>query len=340
MTCNTISFAKFRIAKTSQEWKKEKEQCKYMPGSSTLPMINTFQLICGKLQWPLPVQIEKFVRILPMNLRQFVVSRAHLTFAEVAVSVKTYKELIEVDTVSHLFKNASFEDVGCTFCHKPHKSLECPSVRTLIEMEVFSSITPTDFSLSSSDSHSGSPTHEYGPCRQKYYDRSHSQSRSPNRYDSGYVPRYINSDLRDYYSKPHNRNGYFRNRCASPRYFNNGYDRLNSGPSQQWQGQGCNQDSYQGNNNNYGPLVYGKSQYNQCCRKGQNRGYRQYDNYPKQNVNNGHQSQSYGGNCQSQHQYFNPNPTSLSNLYSFVTQDGVTFHARRNQVFQNACTEE
>ncbi len=50
-------------------------------------MINKFQLYCDKLQWPLPVQIETFVRILPMQLRQFVVSRDHTTFAEVAVSV-------------------------------------------------------------------------------------------------------------------------------------------------------------------------------------------------------------------------------------------------------------
>ncbi len=68
-------------------------------------MINTFQILFGKLQWPLPVKIEKFVRILPMNLRQFVVSRTHLTFAEVAASVKTYQELIEVNTVFHILKN-------------------------------------------------------------------------------------------------------------------------------------------------------------------------------------------------------------------------------------------
>ncbi len=84
-------------------------------------------VVCAKLQWPLPVQMEKFVRILPMNLRQFVISRTHLTFAEVADSVKTYQELIEVETVSDIFKNVSLEDIGCSLCHKAHKSLECPS---------------------------------------------------------------------------------------------------------------------------------------------------------------------------------------------------------------------
>ncbi len=59
-----------------------------------------------------------------MPLRQFVVSRAHLTFAEVTESVKTYQELIEVDTVSHVFKNVSFNNVGSTLCNESHKSLD------------------------------------------------------------------------------------------------------------------------------------------------------------------------------------------------------------------------
>ncbi len=103
-------FAKFRIAKTRVEWKKELEKYKYIPGTSTLPMINKFQLYCGELLSPLPVQIEKFVRILPIQLHQFIVSRAHAAFAEVTESVKTFQELLEVDTV---FKNVTFSDIGC-----------------------------------------------------------------------------------------------------------------------------------------------------------------------------------------------------------------------------------
>ncbi len=99
-------FTKFRIAKTRVEWKKELEKCKYIPGTGTLQMINKFQLYCVKLQWSLPVQIEEFVRILPMQLRQFVVSRAHATFAEVTESVQTFQELIEVGIASHVSKTA------------------------------------------------------------------------------------------------------------------------------------------------------------------------------------------------------------------------------------------
>ncbi len=72
-------FAKFRVAYNRQEWKKEQDKCKYVPGTSSLPMLNRFQVVCAK----------------PMNLRQFVVSQAHLTFAEVADSVKTYQELMK-----------------------------------------------------------------------------------------------------------------------------------------------------------------------------------------------------------------------------------------------------
>ncbi len=94
-------------------------------------MINMFQLYCRKLQWPLLLQIEKFVPILPMQLRQFVVSRAHTTFAEVTESVKTFQELIKLDMVSHVFKNFTFSDVGCTLCNESHKSLDCPSLRSI-----------------------------------------------------------------------------------------------------------------------------------------------------------------------------------------------------------------
>ncbi len=63
-----------------------------------------------------------------MPLRQFVVSKAHPTFAEVTESVKTYQELIEVDTVSHVFKNVSFNNVGCTLCNHLTGGGHCTSV--------------------------------------------------------------------------------------------------------------------------------------------------------------------------------------------------------------------
>ncbi len=139
-----------------------------------------------------------------------------------AESVKTYQELIEVDTVSHIFKNISFKDVGCSLCHKPYKSLECPSQRSIIEMEVSSSITPNDTSSSSSDSRSCSPIRDYSSQRPRYFDRSRSYSRSPNRYDRGNSSRYDSYDARDYYNRPRGNDRYYQSRNDHPRYNNNG----------------------------------------------------------------------------------------------------------------------
>ncbi len=219
-------FAKFRIAKTRVEWKKQLGKCKYIPGTSTLPMINKFQLYCGKLQWPLPVQIEKFVRILPMELRQFVFSRVHTTFAEVTESVITFQELVEVDTVSHVFKNVTFSDVGCTLCNESHKSLDCPSLRSIIEMEVSSSASPND-SSSSSDSQSCSPNHDFSSHRYRYTHISSSTSRSPRRFDRGHSPEIDYSQGRDYRYRSPDRNNNYRDREYNPSYYDRRYNNSN-----------------------------------------------------------------------------------------------------------------
>ncbi len=216
-------FAKFRIAKKRVEWKKELEKCKYIPGASTLPMINKFQLYCGKLHWPLPVQIEKFVRILPMQLCQFIVSRAHASFAEVTESVKTFQELIEVDTVSHVFKNVTFSDVGCILCNESHKSLDCPALRSIIEMEVSSSASPNDRS-SSSDSHSCSPNRSH---RLHYTHGSRSTYRSPRHSNRGHSPEIDYSQGRDYRYRSPDINNNYRDRHYNPGYYDRRYNNSN-----------------------------------------------------------------------------------------------------------------
>ncbi len=110
----------------------------------------------------LAVQIEKFVHILPMQLLQFVVSRA-----EVTESVKPFQELIEIDTVSHVFKNVTFSDIGCTLCNESHKSLDCPSLPSIIELEVSSSASPNG-SSGNSDSRSCSPNRDFSSHRRRY----------------------------------------------------------------------------------------------------------------------------------------------------------------------------
>ncbi len=217
-------FAKFRIANTRVEWKKELAKCKYIPGTSTLTIINKFQLYCAKLQWPLPVQIEKFVCILPMQLRQFIVSRAHATFAEVTESFKTFQELIEVDTVLHVFKYITFKDVGCTLCNESHKSLDCPSLCSIIEMEVSSSASHND---SSSISDSRSPNYDFSSRRRRYKHRSRSTSRLPRYFDRGHSPEIDYSWCRDYRYRSPDRNNNYWDRQYNPSYYDRRYNNSN-----------------------------------------------------------------------------------------------------------------
>ncbi len=68
-------FAKYRYRKTRSQLKTELNQCKYQPGQSNIRMMNMFITIADKLEWPVAVQIDRFIKILPMSLRQFVISR-------------------------------------------------------------------------------------------------------------------------------------------------------------------------------------------------------------------------------------------------------------------------
>ncbi len=52
-----------------------------------------------------------------------------------------YQDMLETDVISHSFKNISFADDNCTLCGKEHKSLRCPSLNSVIEMETSSKET-------------------------------------------------------------------------------------------------------------------------------------------------------------------------------------------------------
>ncbi len=122
-------------------------------------------------------------------------------------------------------------------------------------MEVSSSVSPND---SSSDSCSRSPNCHYGSRRCRYYDESHSSSRSPRHDDRDYAPRQDYSGNRDYRNQPNNRDNYYRNWYNRPSYYDKRYKNLNGfspvsnfndnhypNPPQNWQCpslyQGCNQ---------------------------------------------------------------------------------------------------
>ncbi len=216
-------YAKFRVAKTRLEWKKDLGNCKCIPGTNNLTMINKFQLCCNKLLWPLPVQIEKFVRILPMQLWQFVVSHAHATFPDIADSIRTFQELLEVDAVTHVFKNVSFSDEKCILCNENLRSLNCSSLCSMTEMEVSStSITPD----SQLETRSRSPNCVFRPRDRRGTNRSPSPHRSPNQYDRDFHGgnAYMPSDDYDY--RPYEEYRNTGNRRASPNNYDGGYSRL------------------------------------------------------------------------------------------------------------------
>ncbi len=286
-----------------------------------------------------------------MQLRQFVVSRTHTTFAEDTESVKTFQELIEEDTVSHVFKNVTFSGVGCTLYNEPLKYLDCQSQRSIIEMEVSSSASPND-SSSSSDSRSRLPNLDYRSLRCRYTNRSRSTSRSPIRFDRGHSPEIDYSQGRDYLYHSPDRNNNYRDRQYNPSYYDrrynnsNGFSPARSYSQNRYPNQHQNrpyQNHYQGgnyrnrpnNNNNNG------FDWNQGCqriRKDQFRNQQQFNhsNQARQNYND--HPGSFNGNDRYMGHSNYISTSSLSHVSSFVTHDGVTFDARRNQGFPNACT--
>ncbi len=251
--------------------------------------------------------------------------------------------------MSYVFKNVTFNNVGCTLCNEPHKSLDCPFLRSIIEMEVSSSAS-ADESSSSSDSHS--PTRDFSLRRQRYRHGSHCTSRSPRRFDRDHSPDLDYSRGRDYHYRSPGRNNNYRNRQYNPSYNDRRYSNSNGfslvrGYSQDrypnhYQNRQF-QDRYQGGNyrnnpNNYNNDGYGWNQGSQRGRKGQ---FRIQQQLPHNNLNKqayGNHSALFNGNDGFMGLSNHNSTCSLSDVSIFVTHDGVTFGARRNQGFPNSCT--
>jgi hypothetical protein len=133
----TLFFQKYRTEKTRQQLKSEIAALKYEPSKPFRNMVNKFQTLSTKLDWTLNVQLEKFISILPITIRQFVVSRPYGNFELICGSLTLYQQMIEVEQVSQVFKNVSFADLPiCTICGESHLTSECQNVRSTIEPKV------------------------------------------------------------------------------------------------------------------------------------------------------------------------------------------------------------
>jgi len=62
-------------------------------------MINSFQALGNKLNWPLAIQLERLISTLQLVFRQFVVSHQYNTFKQVGDSITLYQNMIEVEQV-------------------------------------------------------------------------------------------------------------------------------------------------------------------------------------------------------------------------------------------------
>ncbi len=77
-------------------------------------------------------------------------SRTINDFEEVRESIRVYQDMIEVDAVTHSFQNISFADNTCILCGEDHKSLRCPSLKSVIKMETSSKDAVQSWSRSAS----------------------------------------------------------------------------------------------------------------------------------------------------------------------------------------------
>ncbi len=60
-------------------------------------------------------------------------SRNTNDFDAVKLLIKTYQDMLEIETVSTLFKSVLFKDMLCSLYNKDHMSLDCLSLKSIVE---------------------------------------------------------------------------------------------------------------------------------------------------------------------------------------------------------------
>ncbi len=285
-------------------------------------MMNKFITIADKLDWPVAVQIDGFIKILPMSLRQFVITRPSPDFEAVRETIRVYQDMLETDLLTHSFKNVSFAEDNCTLCGKEHQSLRCPSLKSVIEMETSSKQTYR--------SRNRSPSPDYRGNNRQSDQRSQSEYRRGN--GGNRNRRSCGSQYRGN-SNRYDRNDQSRDRCyqnyrrggASSPFRQYGYSSNNRGYTNNYRGRGFSAGRYQRgqgyqryNNNFRGRQPWG--QYRDQNRQ-QSENYNNYYTHSANNDSSSNNAQSACGGI---------NSPGLSNMRSFVTNDGVTFNAQQN----------
>jgi hypothetical protein len=294
----TIFLQKFKTAKTRQQLKAEVHALKYEPGKPFRNMVNKFQTISNRLEWSLILQLEKFIRILPIGIRQFVVSRPYDNFEDICKSLTLYQQMIEVENVVSVFKNVSFSNI-CDTCGESHESSACPSNKPVEVPEIpaagFKSydrhITGRRNSCSPNRPHTRSPS-PYS--RSRDFDRSRERGRNYPQYsdqNNYHRPRrqsYSPGGERYRYQSPSYDQHRERSNSGNFRYRSNSGDlRYRNSSNSRYHG-----DRYRSNSGEYRNRNRSSSRdsYN---RRPISRDRYQYDNYRGQNFRSNSRDRSY-----------------------------------------------
>ena len=110
-------FAKFRYIKPRSQLKGEIDALRYQAGQSNLAMVNQFVVLANKLEWPLNIQIDRFLKLLPVQMRSFILSQDINDFEHLMRRMRVYQDKVEIESVTHSFSNVTFATESCGVCH-------------------------------------------------------------------------------------------------------------------------------------------------------------------------------------------------------------------------------
>lgn len=321
----TLFYRKFRTSKTRLQLKAELNSLKYEAGKPFLNMVNKFQTISNRLEWSINVQLEKFIRILPLTIRQFVVSRPYDTFENICKSLTLYQQMIEVENVVTAFKNVSFINT-CDLCGEEHESSSCVRKKSAITnkphdnyvrdrpddsylVDHKSSNSPNRNRVRSPSPYSDRNTHRsrdrgrnypshtdhFRPRRQSYSPSGKYRSQS---YDDN---RYRRSNSRDY--RPRSGSREYRPRSNSRDYGSNQFSDEFRPYSEKFKFRENYRDQQNHNNRDFRPRSSSRENY---YRRPMSRDRNQYDNFRGQNFRFNWRDRSYDQlHNNSQHRFNN-----------------------------------
>jgi len=243
-------YEKFQRSKNAV--RKAISQLKYQEGEPPITLITRFLSLAKKLDWNLEQQVEQFVRLLPAQMKQFVVGRPCDHFEHICASMTKYQDLLETgDDGGHTFTNVTFEE--CAICKGPHSFSECPTFKKVIldnipTMQVSApsprqsrspfrdrdgrrpfSQSPNRYPRGDRDSRQRSSSYDR---RSSSYDRSRTRSESPGRRFSDRPPRpYNDRSGRQRFSR--STRPFFQNRRGNNRSFSRDFSQRGQ-PRQAW----------------------------------------------------------------------------------------------------------